>query len=360
MPTEPGQYKFYVAGNLPSKKNWEQEALAADVVLDDLERPTYNRMLTFASNNESAFLIRKFREEYDRSKINIFLDCGAVSFYSKYINPKKLKSQAGTFFKDRSNDDFSITDTKIYLDFRDDYIEFLKEYKDKIDYYPNFDVINNGEKTWQNQLLLESEGLKPIPVYHVGTDIEYLKRYLKRKDYKYIAIGGNAPNPTSRLIRSLDRIWSNYLTDKENKPIIKVHGFGVASGILLFRYPWYSSDSATPIKVAMNGKIMLPKFKYGKWNYDLAAEQIAVSDKSSSREKAGQHIDTVTADERHFYSDYIESMGFALRSSDNRGVMEKNNHNIRALLNLKYFCNLEAQVPGFPNRFEHSKPYRIK
>ena len=192
----------------------------------------------------------------------IFADCGAPSLYNKLSRKVEKKGVMGSSFSERKFDDFSYTEKPEYAAYRDSYIEFLLLNKEKIDHYSNLDVINNPELTYKNQRILEEAGLKPHPVYHLGTDVKWLKRYLDK--YEYIAIGGLIPNPTRVLIPILDEMFKKYLTDEKGFPRVKLHGFACTSMPLMLRYPWYSVDSTTCRKLAMYGGIVVPEFSTDK------------------------------------------------------------------------------------------------
>jgi len=194
---------------------------------------------------------------------SLFLDCGAPSLYEKLSKKRKTKVM-GAGFADRKFNDYSYAELPEYYKYLQAYIDFLKSEDGKyLNVYSNLDVISNPKLTMRNQRLLEQEGLNPIPVFHLGSDERYLKRYIDK--YEYIAIGGLVPNPTSVLIPSLDRIWREYLTDKDGYPKIKVHGFACTSLTLMLRYPWYSVDSTSSQKLAMYGKIIQPTQSKDGW-----------------------------------------------------------------------------------------------
>lgn len=199
------------------------------------------------------------------SKYSIFIDCGAPSLYNKLSrNTKESHSHTmGTSFKERKYDDYSYTETTKYKQYRQDYIDFLLQHKKKLKVYSNLDVINNPRLTFKNQKIMEEAGLSPIPVFHLGNDIKWLKKYIDR--YEYIALGGLVPNPTSILIPMLDHLFKDHILDKKGFPKVKVHGFACTSLPLIWRYPWYSVDSATSRKVANYGGILLPEHSTGKF-----------------------------------------------------------------------------------------------
>lgn len=191
------------------------------------------------------------------SNFKIFVDCGAPSLYNKLSRKTNTKGVMGTHFADRKFDDFSYTELPEYAQYRKDYISFISRYKKDISVYSNLDVINNPKQTWQNQKFLEAEGINPIPVFHLGSDVKWLKRYLD--NYEYIALGGLIPNPTSVLIPMLDSLFKEYLLDEKGFPRVKLHGFACTSVPLMLRYPWYSVDSATSRKIAAYGGILFPE-----------------------------------------------------------------------------------------------------
>ena len=186
---------------------------------------------------------------------DLFVDCGSPSLYN-FLSRKRSTKNMGASFADRKYDDFSYTETEEYTKYREDYISFLLKNKEKISVYSNLDVINNAKKTYLNQKILEEAGLSPIPVFHLGSDIKYLKKYLRK--YPYIAIGGMIPNTTQALAPILDTLFKEYLLDDKGFPRVKLHGFACTSPTLMCRYPWYSVDSTSCKRQAMYGGVVIP------------------------------------------------------------------------------------------------------
>lgn len=142
----------------------------------------------------------------------------------------------------------------------DTYAEFIKEqiaeqfeYIDDIEFI-NFDEIGNAKGSYINWKKLLKVYDKVIPVFHVGTDIKYLERYLK-DGAQYVCIGAITSLSTRARIYGLDMVWDKYLS----KYPVKVHGLGLTSVNLINRYPWYSLDSTKVMKLSAYGKILLPK-----------------------------------------------------------------------------------------------------
>lgn len=159
------------------------------------------------------------------------------------------------------------------------------------------DGIGDPLKTWQNQQVMESYGVRPLPCFHYGEDERYLEWYIER--YEYITLGGMVPISTPQLIHWLDRLWERYLCDSSGRPRVKVHGFGLTSLPLMKRYPWYSVDSSTWVMWSANGMLLVPD-----------TGQVNVSSKSSSRKIEGQHLNTYTPPVKQAILDKIISYGF--------------------------------------------------
>lgn len=142
------------------------------------------------------------------NKVNLFLDSGAFSAFTKGVT----------------------------IDIQE-YISFIKENQDVIETYANLDVIGDPVGTLDNQKIMEEAGLNPLPCFHYGEDLAYLKHYLSK--YDYLALGGMVPISTNDLIPWLDTLFGDYICDKQGLPKIKIHGFGLTSLKLMLRYPWY-------------------------------------------------------------------------------------------------------------------------
>lgn len=123
-----------------------------------------------------------------------------------------------------------------------DYAAWVEKNRQYIDVYANLDVIGDPEKTARNQAILESEGLRPVPVFHVGSDFKHLEAILER-GYDYIAFGGMVPylrGSAVPLMKWLHRAFSFIDPTKT-----RVHGFGVGTTWRVARdYPWFSIDSS--------------------------------------------------------------------------------------------------------------------
>jgi hypothetical protein len=271
----------------------------------------------------------------------------------------------GASLKDRKHDVFDWLENPDYLAYREQYVRYIQKHEHELEVYTNLDIVNNAEATWDNQQYFESFGLKPLPVWHFGSDIKWLKHYL-RKGYDYIGIGGLVPNPYAILQPALDDIFTKYLCDTDGTPLVKVHGFAATSVPLMCRYPFYSVDSASWIKYAAFGGIMVPQKVKGEYRYLLIPHKIKVSGKSPERRKEGLHIKTVRPLTREYILKYIEEKGFKLGKSKFRKGQEVriedglcNRPYQRCLLNTLYYIGLRNQLPEWPWKFTATRGHSL-
>jgi hypothetical protein len=119
------------------------------------------------------------------------------------------------------------------------YAAYAKNFEDKVDFYFNFDEDFSEagfETNYSNQLKLEREGLKPIPVVHNCYSDE-IQQYIDR-GYKLIAIGSGELKHAS-----LDDL--RMIVEKPYRAGVKVHFLGCTSFDKLAYIPVSSCDAST-------------------------------------------------------------------------------------------------------------------
>jgi hypothetical protein len=285
------------------------------------------------------------------NKIDLFLDSGAFSAFTQNVE----------------------------IDIQE-YIKFIKEHEDCISVYANLDVIGSAEGTWENQMIMEKAGLKPLPVYHFKEPVKWLLRYLD-KGYDYIALGGLVK--AGNILPFLDETFTNYLCGSSGIPKIKVHGFGLTSLKLMLRYPWYSVDSTSWVLTGRMGSIFMPSMRGGEFIYDENSWKVVVSNRSPANKEAGKHFTTLTKLEKKVVERYLAEKGYRMgrsefkkvpagyelkeqeRWADNKPkdkkagreveiVMEEgisNKYQLRDEMNIIYFLDLEKSMPEWPWAF---------
>lgn len=232
-------------------------------------------------------------EKYMRNTVQFFLE--SYHYIHRESAVKKIRAEGVKVFLDSGA--FSAFTQGIEIDIAE-YCDYIHKNADIIDLASVLDAIGDPEGTWRNQEEMERRGTKPLPCFHYGEPTEILDYYVSK--YPYITIGGMVPISTPQLKIWLDRIWEEHLTNADGTPKVKVHGFGLTSLPLMMRYPWYSVDSSTWVQWAANGMILIP----------TRTGQLDVSNKSSRRKIAGQHLDSLAEVQRKAIEDEIR--GFCI------------------------------------------------
>ena len=262
--------KLYVAG--PYSANFGLKGTLFDRLT---ENEKWQRLQVKYILESYHYVYRKsFVEKMRADGVKIFLDSGAFSAFTMGVE----------------------VDMAAYCRYIQENADIL-EVVDGMVCASVLDGIGDPLKTYQNQLAMESLGVRPLPCFHYGEDERYLDYYAA--NYPYITLGGMVPISTPQLYHWLDRIWEKHLVDGAGRPKVKVHGFGLTTMALVERYPWYSVDSSSWVQTARTGGMML----YPE------ARTISVSDRSPTRKVEGQHIDTLPAPQREALEKRFREMG---------------------------------------------------
>jgi hypothetical protein len=203
----------------------------------------------------------------------------------------------------------------------DEYIKFIKKHQEYIEIYACLDVIGDPVATYKNQKYMMKKGLNPIIAFHKGEDYKWLRKYLD--EFEYVALGGIAGTGDSMRIvrRHLDTCWGIICDTKDRMPRRKIHGFGLTSIPLLFRYPWYSCDSTTWVMASRFGSVIVPKFRQGKPSYAEIPQVVSVSNKSPDMKEFGsRHFQTYSPVEKETILEYFQSKGYGIGKSSYKKV----------------------------------------
>lgn len=217
--------------------------------------------------------------------VRIFMDSGAFTFQVKpwRATPETLAS------------------------FRDAYIANVKQYRKHYDFYATFDYAQHGPTVWEQTQKLIDAGLGPTPAFHITTSLDWLRRYADA-GYKLIGLGSAMKSSSKEQARFYTQAFN--LGDKLG---LRFHGFAV-TGKFMFDYPWHSVDSATWLKVAINGGILF---------VDPARKKVQVAHTTKGRMRPGM-------DER------IKALGFKPRQLET-------DFQYRALFNMMQFLRAEVR-----------------
>jgi len=229
----------------------------------------------------------------------------------------------------------------------DTYINFIHDHIDTFTIYANLDVIGDWQKTWENQKVMESAGLSPIPVHHLEDPMKCLDWCL---EYDYFALGGVAGGATMKdRIRFFNKCW-DIICDKEGYPQSKVHGFGMASPQLVKQFPWYSIDSSSWVAYGRYGIVIMPKIIDGSYNYFVPPIKIFVTDKSTKKGLDGIHYSTLSIKEKENFNLYLAKYSIAFGNEEIKGV--SNDNFWRDLTNYLFFANMCKNTTKYPWRWK--------
>src|SRR5487761_2695056 len=184
----------------------------------------------------------------------------------------------------------------------EEYINYIRKNCEHIDIAVNLDVIPgefgrvpepaeveaSAQQGWNNMLTMEAEGIFPMPVFHMGESFKWLHRMIEHGS-RYIGISPANDRTTNEKILWLDRVFVE-IVDSKGWPVVKTHAFGVTSVPILFRYPWYSADSAAWVFTAATGGIMVPKSKNGFFNYSEKPYVVSVSTREKEKSGSSTHF----------------------------------------------------------------------
>ena len=153
------------------------------------------------------------------------------------------------------------------------YADFLLTCREKLFCYVNLDVLpgkfregkpsaalveETAAKSWKNYQYLRKRGLEPMLVFHRGERFYWLEKMIG-EGVQYVGLGGVAMGAGFKERRRwLDQTFT-FLCGDCGWPPVKLHGFGIASLQLMFRYPWYTVDSTTWRTPSLYGKVLVPR-----------------------------------------------------------------------------------------------------
>lgn len=133
----------------------------------------------------------------------------------------------------------------------EEYAAWLQANSHLFDTYANFDVIGDAEATWENQKWLESQGLRPLPVFHIGSEWKWLDHYIN-EGHDYIAIGGMVGRPRAAVMS-----WCIKAHQVARKAGVVLHGFGLTTWVAIMALPWYSVDSSSGSAAPRFGRVVV-------------------------------------------------------------------------------------------------------
>lgn len=335
--------------------------------------------------------MEKVKEIYSES---IFIDSGAHTLYNLLVlrhgkddrkskNPN-LEKRAGKLHLDKppvkwSQGDFSSFDLTEGSEFRrycDSYANFIKAMMNKPGgreiLFANIDAISNPDLTWQIQRFFEEEhGVKPVPIVHYGTPMSYVDRYLHAAEqenefgdmgpkYDLLGVGGLGQGVSRHEYFSwADEFFTHICPESNGRlPLIKTHGFAMTSWELMCRYPWWSVDSATWVKLSAYGWLYVPRWseRHG-FRFDRPPLMVNFSFRSPRKSERQKHYDNVIEEVRKTSDRWLDHIGLTIGSVDGEGEVDEfgvsSHHRARSIANLRYLIALQDSRPEWPHPLDH-------
>jgi hypothetical protein len=294
---------------------------------------------------------------------SIFMDSGAYGLYARNVNTgrmgahgKQLEARRSLGTKGKDFSYYSLAAGSAFRKYCDSYAKFIKATQDQNVLVVNVDVLQNPELTWQVQQFFEKEhGVQPVPVVHAGEPLKYLEKYLEAGRYGLIGIGGlSAAISIAAYTAWADDVFTR-ICPKSNKylPLVRTHGFAMTSWKLICRYPWWSVDSATWVKLSAYGWLYVPRWtKKDGWCFDKPPIQVNTSWRSPMQKKEDKHMDNVSDYVKNLIHGWLARCGVKEGSVDKAGKLVewgvRSHFCARSRCNLYYFKDLEESRPPWP------------
>ena len=242
----------------------------------------------------------------------------------------------------------------------DQYIRYVKHNAHLLDRYVGLDIIpgNGGRRecnpdrieraaaaSYVNQQKMKDAGLNPIPVFHQDDSFKWLERYLADGE-PYIALSTHKQAHRHEHVNWLDKCFT-FLCDPAGHPLVKTHGLGITSLLLLQRYPWSSVDSRTWLLRSGYGQIPIPFYTDGVPDYSIAPTVFTLTDRSSYGERWRDHVDTVDKFHLHLIHRYLNELEINI-SEARYGFTYRWKIWIAYFRGLEAMCAQRFRPPGWP------------
>ena len=297
---------------------------------------------------------------------SLFIDSGAHSLYN--IHVLKLQERIGKHGRELeappgrwTQGDFSFYSLKKGSAFRlycDQYAYLMKCLRNEDLLFATVDVISNPQLTWEVQCYFEQEhGLRPVPVVHFQTPLQFVERYIE-KGYDLIGVGGLGQGVAKRGYYK----WADGLfkllcpASNQYRPIVRTHGFAMTSWELMMRYPWWSVDSASWIKIAAYGGILIPeRDREGRWRYDRPPTLVAISNDSPQRSEKWSHYTNVPKIIRSQVDAWLQQVQTWVDEDEMKMNVAQEcptDYAARCMVNLHYLKQLENFISSRENRLD--------
>lgn len=227
-------------------------------------------------------------------KISIMMDSGAAGLH----NIQRAMASRNRLAVQKH----SIDTTQIAEDMFQRYVKYCLKNKSKWTFYVTLDFKKHQPTIFAMQERFEKEGLRPCPVFHGDSTIDWLNKYAD-KGYKLIGLGTLA-SARSRHSPKTYRYFLEKVFDRAAKLNLNLHGLAITSLSLMTQFPWWSVDSASWTKTASYGSLLFPNVEKN------TIENIHVSTRSSS---SAHSYGKMSKRHQQHITEHIATLGFDIK-----------------------------------------------
>jgi len=266
------------------------------------------------------------------------LDSGAHSWYNKF-----LKEEGNNNFRGSEGVDFRVVRSRLFKSFLDRYIGYLHEMGPSFEFYVTLDVIGHAKYTWDILKYMESNGLHPIPAFHLGEDFSWLSKIVDNYDYFGVGII-NKGKDIEAFKPWIKKVFKEYVQRPDGSPRVKVHGFAANALEGLRMYPFYSCDASTWSFGSRLGHIQVPDFIVKNnlvTGYNYFPQKVRAVPMTMGRYSDASHLLKLTSIDIRMLEDYLQSIeadATLAQAEGNPGYYE------RDYINAMFFINAEKEL----------------
>lgn len=209
-------------------------------------------------------------------------------------------------------------------------ISYLKLWGHLFDRYFNFDTNFSDQgfnDNYENQLKMEKEGLRPVPVIHNFFNFE-IDFYLSLKKYQWLALGSAQSKSFADFQLAVNRI-------KRKDPNVRIHWFGGSRFEWLIKTPVASCDTSSWAKTGSFGYILFWNEAKGGLN---KTDKIYVGGRMKGKDDGSYHF--VTYPWKKELEEYLNKT-FGFKYGDLLGYDDKFN---MQLVNTRFYSELERRI----------------
>lgn len=239
----------------------------------------------------------------EKKKVHIMFDSGA---HSIHVLNRATKSRGKKAVVKQSLD-LDQLQRQMYKR----YITYCHANKSKWEFFVTLDFLRDQNVIYKMQKQFLKDGLKPMPVVHGESNIDYWIKKHADMGHRYIALGG------ASFHRGSINFYFDTAFNIAEKLGLEYHGLAFTSLKYITQWPWKSVDSSTWSRCAAFGQLVLPDFKSLRF-YNIHVSEKGCDVKSSYNKMSKYHRDRLTS--------MLKDHGFDIKAMRDGSKGEKERH----------------------------------